>query len=150
MDSPFYTDEELATATLGAIGIHYELPEEMAYMKSLAETEAGEYAEEMAHILMTGGNNLAFNLQSLRERNMNPEIRDEWVALASVLGASLMAASYFVFMSGSEEFKELDLHKVVMSPDQVEEMIGDDLNALLSENCDSGVLDDLSKARAGE
>lgn len=148
MPLPFLSDQELATVTVGAIGVHYDLPRETAYCEKLSGAEAEDYTEELGDILLEGGNNLTFNMQSLRSRDIPEKIRDEWVRLNCALSSSMLAASYYVYLRAQEGFEDIELSELVMSPAELEQMIGPELEDYLQKNADPAVLEDLKNARA--
>lgn len=148
MQSPFSNDHELATATLGSIGVHYDLPEELEYMGTLSPEEAESYAQEMTAILASGALNLASNLQNLKAKSQGSEIREAWAHLLGALGMSLMAASVFTNPAMQEELEGVSLHEMVLTPEQIEAMLGEELEAMLSEHCEGQVTEDLKASRA--
>lgn len=147
MNFPFDL-EELTTATVGAVGIHYDLPHEIAHIRKQSPEVAEEMYAELTEILVAGNTNLSIGAQQLRNhRDRAGEQAGPMLDLVTALAASLAAASLYLYLQQEAELEELPMNELIMSGAQIEEMLSPPLLEALRASCEPQVWQDLEDSK---
>ena len=144
--------EELSAAVVGAIGVHYELPESLGHIIGQGPETASRLCQESAQLISDLSLDLSLCVQLLRNREIEAgEETGALIALTDALAASLGACYWCMLHQGPRSAIGRG-DQVVLSPEQIERMLNPGLQAFLSEHCPSQIMEsyNLKKERAYE